>query len=175
MPAIAKLLKPITGFLFIGAMGILSCNGPSQKHPDRWKDLNKNNKLDIYEDTSQPVEARVNDLLGQMTLEEKAGMLFINGAKINEDGTIEDKPGKGMFAFVPNALKLITEKKMNHFNLWQVPGTKALATWYNGMQKFAEQTRLGIPLTIASDPRHAFSSSIFAMSSHGFSQWPEQL
>lgn len=140
-----------------------------------FRDLNKNGKLDPYEDRRQPVNIRVNDLLKQMTLEEKAGMLFINGAKVNEDGSIEDKPAKGMFAFVPNALPLITEKKMTHFNLWQVPDPKPLATWYNSMQKFAEQTRLGIPLTIASDPRHAFSSSIFSMGSHGFSQWPEQL
>jgi hypothetical protein len=44
------------------------------------------------------------------------------------------------------------------------------------MQRYVQDsTRLGIPITIASDPRHAFSSSIFAMSSKGFSQWPEQL
>lgn len=76
-----------------------------------FRDLNKNGKMDVYEDSKQPVEARVNDLLKQMTLEEKAGMMFINGAKVNEDGSIEDKPGKGMFAFVPNALPLIREKK----------------------------------------------------------------
>ena len=76
-----------------------------------FRDLNKNGKLDIYEDARQPVEARVNDLLGQMSLDEKAGMLFINGAKVNDDGSITDQPGKGMFAFVPNALGLIREKK----------------------------------------------------------------
>lgn len=36
-----------------------------------FKDLNRNGALDIYEDVRQPVEARVNDLLSQMTLEEK--------------------------------------------------------------------------------------------------------
>ena len=45
-----------------------------------FRDLNKNGKLDIYEDPRQPIEARVEDLLGQMTLAEKAGLLFINGA-----------------------------------------------------------------------------------------------
>ena len=58
-----------------------------------FRDLNKNGKLDIYEDPRQPTEARIEDLLAQMTLEEKAGMLFINGAVINEDGSIEEKPG----------------------------------------------------------------------------------
>jgi beta-glucosidase len=144
-------------------------NGPT------FRDLNKNGKLDIYEDPTQPVDARINDLLPQMTLEEKAGMMFINGARINDDGSLDEKPGQGMFAFAPTAPKLITEKKMTHFNLWAVPGTKPLATWYNNIQKYAENTRLGIPITIASDPRNAFSNSIFSMSANSFSQWPEQL
>ncbi len=140
-----------------------------------FRDLNKNGKMDVYEDKTQPVEARVNNLLSQMTLEEKAGMLFINGARINDDGSLEEKPAKGMFAFAPTAPKLMREKLMNHFNLWQVPGIHALATWYNNVQRLAESTRLGIPVTIASDPRHAFSSSIFAMAANGFSLWCEPL
>jgi beta-glucosidase len=141
-----------------------------------FRDLNKNGKLDVYEDIRQPVEARVEDLMKQMTLEEKAGMMFINGARINEDGSIEDKPGKGMFAFAPNAKKLMTEKKMNHFNLWAIPSVQALADWYNRMQRFAEDSsRLGIPITIASDPRNHFSNNIFALSASAFSQWCEPL
>jgi beta-glucosidase len=86
-----------------------------------YRDLNKNGKLDIYEDSKQPIDARIDDVLRQMTLEEKAGMMFINGAKVNEDGSIEDKPATGMFAFTPNGLKLMRDKKMNHFNLWAIP------------------------------------------------------
>jgi beta-glucosidase len=57
-----------------------------------FRDLNKNGKLDIYEDPRQPIEARVEDLLSQMTLEEKAGTMFIHGSVVNEDGSIEAKP-----------------------------------------------------------------------------------
>src|SRR5215469_4863608 len=92
-----------------------------------YRDLNKNGKLDVYEDRRQPVSARVDDLLKQMTLDEKAGMLFINGARVNDDGSITDKPGKGLFAFAPNALNLIRQDKMNHFNLWAVPAPATLA------------------------------------------------
>ncbi|HEX4372768.1 MAG TPA: glycoside hydrolase family 3 N-terminal domain-containing protein, partial [Puia sp.] len=141
-----------------------------------FRDLNKNGKLDVYEDSRQPIEARINDLLKQMTIEEKAGMMFINGARINDDGSIDDKPGKGMFAFAPNALKLMTVQKMNHFNLWAIPSVSSLAKWYNSMQKFAEDsTRLGIPITIASDPRNHFTNNIFALSAATFSQWCEPL
>ena len=141
-----------------------------------YRDLNKNGKMDVYEDKSQPIEKRIDDVLKQMTLEEKAGMMFINGARVNEDGSIEDKPATGMFAFAPNALKLIRDKKMNHFNFWAVPPPNVLAKWYNTMQKYVEDsTRLGIPITIASDPRNHFSSSIFAMTAVSFSQWCEPL
>ncbi len=141
-----------------------------------FRDLNKNGKLDVYEDTRQPVSARVNDLLGQMTLDEKAGMLFINGARINEDGSVEDRPATGMFAFAPNGLNLVKQKKMNHFNLWQVPSPAAMAKWYNAMQRYVQDsTRLGIPITIASDPRNHFSNNIFAMTANTFSQWCEPL
>ena len=132
--------------------------------------------MDVYEDKTQPIEKRVADILQQMTMEEKAGMMFINGARVNEDGSIEDKPAKGMFAFAPNGLKLMDEKKMNHFNLWQVPSAAMLVKWYNAMQKYAEEkTRLGIPITIASDPRNHFSGNIFAMAATDFSQWCEPL
>jgi beta-glucosidase len=140
-----------------------------------YRDLNKNGKMDVYEDPSQPVEKRVSDLLSQMTLEEKAATMFISGARINDDGSLDERPGTGMFAFAPTANKLINELKLNHINIWAAPPTKPLATWYNNVQKLAEGTRLGIPITIASDPRHYFSNNIFAMSANEFSQWPEQL
>lgn len=138
-----------------------------------YRDLNKNGKLDIYEDPRQPIEARVEDLLAQMTVEEKAGALFINGAVVNDDGSIEVKPetpGFGRFA-----LPQIIEQKMNHFNLWQIPSAQAVAVWNNNLQRFAEETRLGIPVTIASDPRSHFSNNIFAMRAADFSQWCETL
>src|SRR5205809_552496 len=143
---------------------------------ETFRDLNKNGKLDVYEDTRQSIEARINDVLSQMSIEEKAGMMFINGARVNDDGSIEDKPGTGTFSFAPNALKLVNEKKMNHFNLWAISSVDALARWYNSMQKYMEDsTRLGIPMTVASDPRNHFSNNIFAMSAATFSQWCEPL
>ena len=138
-----------------------------------FRDLNKNGRLDVYEDPRQPIEARVEDLLGQMTLEEKAGTLFINGSVINEDSSIEEKTGAPGFGGV--AAKQITDQKMNHFNLWQVPGAQVVAAWHNKLQRFAEGTRLGIPVTIASDPRNHFTRNIFSMAANEFPQWCETL
>ena len=169
-------MKRLLSLGFATVLFILFISFNYKPVPAIYRDLNKNGKMDVYEDKSQPIEKRINDLLGQMTLEEKAGTMFINGAKVNDDGSIEDKPASGMFAFVPNALRIIQGKKMNHFNLWAVPSPDALAKWYNSMQKYVEDsTRLGIPITIASDPRNHFSNQIFAMAAVGFSQWCEPL
>ncbi|MFN2440853.1 MAG: glycoside hydrolase family 3 protein, partial [Chitinophagaceae bacterium] len=64
---------------------------------------------------------------------------------------------------------------ITHFNFWTTPPIRELAMGVNAIQKAAENSRLGIPVTIYSDPRHYFSNNIFSMSSHGMSQWPEQL
>src|SRR5258705_13365446 len=125
--------------LIILTVAIISWTNYFLQKPS-YRDLNKNGRMDVYEDKTQPTEKRVADLLHQMTLEEKAGMMFINGARVNEDGSIEDKPALGLFAFVPNGVKLMKEKQMNHFNLWAVPSTASLAKWYNSMQKFAEDS-----------------------------------
>ena len=174
MPA-NKLLP--ASLVLLCAIAAASCNNTNTAGKETtYRDLNKNGKMDVYEDRTQPVSARVDDLLHQMTLEEKAGMLFINGARVNEDGSIEDKPAKGVFAFAPNALNLIRDKKMNHFNLWAIPSPASLAKWYNKMQQYEQDsTRLGIPITIASDPRNHFSNNVFAMSANTFSQWCEPL
>ncbi|MDF1676961.1 MAG: glycoside hydrolase family 3 N-terminal domain-containing protein [Vicingaceae bacterium] len=141
----------------------------------QFRDLNKNEKLDIYEDINQPIEERIDDLLSKMTLEEKAGMMFINGAPVSADGKPDGKeglegPGARMASVVENMDKL----KMTHFNIWSIPADPNIfAKWYNNTQQVAEKTRLGIPITIASDPRHHFSNTIFSMSAKGFAQFCE--
>ena len=149
-------------------------------HPKKvqYRDLNKNGKMDVYENSSAPIEKRVEDLISQMNLEEKAGQMFINGTRINPDGTIfhkEDVKLEGPAAQTPTPDVLIREKHMTHFNFWTTPAVRELAMGINAIQKVAEDERLGIPVSIASDPRHYFSNNIFSMTSNGFSQWPEQL
>jgi beta-glucosidase len=137
--------------------------------------LNKNGALDIYEDSSLPIEQRVDDLVSQMTVAEKAGLMFIYRAIVNEDASLDYLPGSGEQRHV--AVLNIEQHKMNHFNLWGIPDDLDMfARWYNNLQAFvAEETRLGIPVTIASDPRHHFSRSLFSFAEGGFSQFPEAL
>lgn len=143
----------------------------------QFRDLNGNGELDIYEDPSKSIELRIDNILSQMTLEEKAGMMFIHGAPVSEDALPDGKVGlEGISARLPSVAENITDRKMTHFNIWSIPTDLDIyAKWYNATQQFAEKTRLGIPITIASDPRHHFSNNIFSMSAAGFSQFCETL
>jgi hypothetical protein len=59
-------------------LALLGDAAPILKHGDyRYRDLNKNGELDPYEDTRLTVNERTENLLGQMTLLEKTGTMFI--------------------------------------------------------------------------------------------------
>ncbi|NQU88279.1 MAG: glycoside hydrolase family 3 protein, partial [Mariniphaga sp.] len=121
-----------------------------------FRDLNKNGKLDIYEDSRAELNSRVNDLTNQMNLEEKSGLMFITMAAMNSDGSLSNKislTNPFSWALESNA-SMVAKKKMNHFNTMQAPSPEAMIDWNNNIQKLAERTRLGIPVTIATDPRH---------------------
>ena len=136
-----------------------------------FRDLNKNGKLDPYEDPRCPIDERVEDLLQQMMLEEKAGMMFQAMIGMNKDGTILEKTGMWP---LPQTSDMIARRLMNHFNTLQGSDPRHMAEWHNRIQKLAEQTRLGIPITISTDPRHAFSNNPLAgMMAGSFSQFPE--
>ena len=128
-----------------------------------FRDLNKNGELDAYEDIRVNVEDRVEDLLGQMTLEEKAGSMFINFTTVSADGDLSES----VSFFEPQSLvfasnsELLVAKKMNHFSLGvAVDDVSAFAAWANALQGAAERTRLGIPVTLATDPRHGVTTAV---------------
>lgn len=144
----------------------------------QYRDLNKNGVMDQYENPDAPVAERVRDVLSQMNLEEKAGMMFINMIGTLPDGSLQERPTpSNPFTFmIPTNSEMIVRRHMNHFNIMQSHDPAAMAAWYNGVQNLAERTRLGIPITIASDPRHSFPSSEAAsMFAGDFSVWPEPL
>jgi beta-glucosidase len=136
-----------------------------------YRDLNKNGRLDPYEDPRLPIEERVEDLLGQLTLEEKAGLLFHTVIGMNPDGTLSE--GGGDIPMEPTT-ELVRRKLINHFNVLYTAAPRQMAQWYNRLQELAQETRLGIPVTISSDPRHGFSTNpATSFMAGAFSQWPE--
>ena len=149
----------------------------------KFRDLNKSGKLDIYEDTQADLDARIDDLVSRMTLEEKAGMMFITMIGMNDDGSPMDLPVFStnmmglLFSFIlPPASEMLALKKMNNFNIIHAHDAKILARFNNNVQKLAERSRLGIPVTIATDPRHGTQNNPgAALFTPAFSQWPSSL
>jgi len=138
----------------------------------QFRDLNKNGKLDVYEDPRQPIAARVEDLLAQMTLVEKVGMLFQPMITSTEAGDLVEE--KQVFpSFLPTSA-LVVGRQIKHFNIVSSISPRLMARWYNRLQKMAERTRLGIPVSISSDPRHSAQVNLgAAIETAGFSRWPD--
>ncbi|MEV5969109.1 glycoside hydrolase family 3 N-terminal domain-containing protein [Streptomyces sp. NPDC051921] len=127
-----------------------------------------------YQDPTRPVPERVEDLLARMTLEEKAGQLFHSMLTMNPDGTPVTETDGSLLPFTTP--ELIVERGLTHFNLLGSHGPREMAEWHNAIQEMAAGTRLGIPVSLSTDPRHAFTDNIGASFNAGaFSAWPEAL
>jgi beta-glucosidase len=143
----------------------------------RYRDLCGTGRMEPYEDPRLPVEDRVADLLARMTLPEKAGLLFHTMLRAVPDGLWE--PGPECDDIPHDVLatrRLITVAHINHFNAAPRIPPLQYARWQNRVQSLAAQTRLGIPVTLSSDPVHGFTDNpATAMASTTFSRWPEPL
>jgi beta-glucosidase len=110
-----------------------------------------------YRDPSLPIEDRVERLLAQMTVPEKAGLFFHSMISIGPDGEL----GEGNPAFgIPSPDDLVAGRHINHFNLLgPLLDPTVAASWHNKLQELAASTRLGIPVTMSTDPRHSFTDN----------------
>ncbi|MGE0104322.1 MAG: glycoside hydrolase family 3 protein [Blastocatellales bacterium] len=152
-----------------------------------FKDLNKNGRLDVYEDWRRPIEDRVNDLVAQMTVEEKAGLMVGPTLPMGPGGSPSEQPGYGSNPFNPGGpitlntpgttdalLRRHIRQFINRENV--APGT--MATWLNAVQQIAEGSRLGTPVLFVTNPRNHYGArAAFGMIEAGnaFSQWPGTL
>ena len=140
-----------------------------------FRDLNKNNILDAYEDHRLDSKVRTEDLLKKMTLEEKVGQMFHPPFTLNPDIWM-------LIYEIAIRGNRLTESQIlfdniSHFNLYGNPSPENLAKEINNFQRVASKTRLGIPVTISSDPIHEVpkGGGVASFSVDGFSKWPSQL
>lgn len=139
----------------------------------RFKDLNQNGYLDPYEDWRLSAEERARDLISRMTLEEKAGVMMHGTAPSAADTS---GVGRGARYDLERASEMIGGMKVNTFITRLGGDPQLLAEENNKLQEIAERTRLGIPVTISTDPRNHFQYIVGASVSAGaFSTWPETL
>ena len=155
--------------LYLGTRGvpIIEQNGL------RFKDLDGNGILDPYEDWRLDPDARARDIVARMTLEEKAGAMM-HGTAATAGGV--GPPGAGGAYDTTANRALIDSAKVTSMITRLGGDATSLATQNNLLQEIGEHTRLGIPLTISTDPRNHFQYVPGAsVRSDEFSQWPEPL
>ncbi|NBA78717.1 beta-glucosidase [Emticicia sp. ODNR4P] len=157
---------------------------------DGWafKDLNKNGKLDKYEDWRLPVDVRAKDLATKMSVEQIAGLMLYSGHQSLParpmgyfSGTYNGKPykeGETDPSDMTDQQKSFLEKdNLRHVLLTTVKSPEVAAKWNNKMQAFVESTALGVPANNSSDPRHGTLASAEYNAAAGgtISMWPGSL
>ncbi|MES3034784.1 MAG: glycoside hydrolase family 3 N-terminal domain-containing protein [Gemmatimonadota bacterium] len=137
----------------------------------RFRDLNRNGTLEPYEDWRLASSVRAADLVGRMTLEEKAGAA-VHGTAPSGGGPM----GGGRTYDSTAAIAQMLTRHVNSVITRLAIPPAAFAAQNNQLQAIAERARLGIPLTISTDPRSHFQVVVGASNTgSGFSQWPETL
>lgn len=173
--ALAMIVAPATVTAQHAAQPNLGTRGVPLLTRDglRFKDLNRSGAVEPYEDWRLTPEQRARDLVARMTLEEKAGAMMHGTAR-----STGARGGVGMGARYDTSAnrELIDRARVNSMITRRSGDPSLLAAEHNALQAIAEATRLGIPLTISTDPRNHFQYVAGATVAPGqFSQWPEAL
>lgn len=123
-----------------------------------WIDFNKNSVMDVFEDPSQPVDKRVEDLLSQMTLDEKScqmATLYGYGRVLKDE---MPAPNWKNEIWKDGIANIDEELSSNHLKTqYSFPYSKH-AEAINTIQKwFVEETRLGIPVDFTNEGIHGLT------------------
>ena len=161
-----------------------------------FKDLNKNGTLDVYEDWRAPVEDRVADLLGQMTLDEKAGTLGFGGiggkngitvTQMSKDDLSTGQTGvafisvdsehmtneEDVFVTVDDVLYCSVPYQIKTMNMTTMIAAMTGTPYdqlnvLNKIQSIAEENRLGIPVVFSGDRSYNTWGGMVDMAHYAF-------
>ena len=145
-----KLLLSLSVLL---CTGLQAGNSPGNIYKKDWIDFNKNGEKDVYEDPSAPLEARVANLLSQMTLEEKTcqmATLYGSGRVLKDSLPTEAwsteiwKDGIANIDEQANGLGTFGSA-LSYPYVNSVRNRQAIQRW------FVENTRLGIPVDFTNE------------------------
>lgn len=123
-----------------------------------------------------PADNRVDALLARMSIEEKVGSLLVARIVTGAGGTLwEGTDKESRFGF-SSTTELIRDRYVTHVTLMNPASVAELACWGRDIRRLAASTRLGIPVSVASDPVHGRSRNRdVAMSGGGFTVLPEPI
>ena len=154
-----------------------------------FKDLNRNDSLDAYEDWRLSAQERAADLASQLSIEEIAGLMLYSGHQAvpmvprmgygasNYDGKPYEESGAKASALSDDQKKFLRDDHLRAVLVTAVEGPDIAAEWNNNMQAFVEGLDHGIPVNTSSDPRHeAKATTEFNAGAGGqISLWPTSL
>ncbi len=172
---------PVLGYASTSGVKILAVNGLA------FKDLNKNGKLDKYEDWRLSADERAKDLASQMSIEQIAGLMLysrhqaIPAARGFFAGTYGGKSfadsGAKPYDLSDQQKEFLTKDNLRHVLITSVQSPEVAAQWNNLAQALTESIGLGIPANNSSDPRHGTvaSAEFNAGAGGNISMWPPSL
>ncbi|MEP6611527.1 MAG: glycoside hydrolase family 3 N-terminal domain-containing protein [Mucilaginibacter sp.] len=173
---------PTLGYSTTSGVKILTVDGFS------FKDLNKNGKLDKYEDWRLTVDERAKDLASKLSVEQIAGLMLYSAHQAIPAmpgpmgaATYNGKPfpqsGAKASDLTDQQKAFLINDNLRHVLVTSVQSPAVAAQWNNNVQALVEGSGFGIPANNSSDPRHGTNSGVEYTAGAGgkISQWPDQL
>src|SRR2546428_2102621 len=137
---------------------IISFSQQNNIYHTGWIDFNKNGKMDVYEDKSQPINKRIDDLISQMSLNEKScqmATLYGYGRVLKDEMPTAEWKNQVWKDGIANIDEDLSSQKVK--TEYSFPYSKH-AEAINTIQKwFIEETRLGIPVDFTNEGIHGLT------------------
>lgn len=153
-----------------------------------FKDLNRDGKLDKYEDWRLPPKDRAVDLASKMTIEQIAGLMLYSKHQsvpstnqrfqlCTYEGKSYAQSGARASDLTDQQIEFLTKDNLRHILLTTVESPETAALWNNNVQALLEGIGLGIPANNSSDPRHGgdFTKEYNAGAGGNISIWPPEI
>jgi len=154
----------------------------------KFKDLNKNGKLDKYEDWRLSADERAKDLASKMSVEQIAGLMLYSRHQAlpapadgyragHYNGKVFAESGSKPWQLTDEQKLFLKDDNLRHVLITSVETPEIAALWNNQMQAFVEGIGLGIPSNTSTDPRHTanVTSEFNAGAGGTISMWPDGL
>ena len=153
-----------------------------------FKDLNRDGRLDKYEDWRLPYEERAKDLAHQLSIDEIAGLMLYSshqsipavsggmGASTYNGKSFEES-GAHAYDLTDAQKNFLSKDNVRHVLVTKVESPSVAARWNNNVQELTEGTGHGIPVNNSSDPRNGTTATTeYNLGAGGsISLWPGQL
>lgn len=172
-------------------LGYSPTSGVKLLHVDglTFKDLNRNGRLDVYEDWRRSYEERARDLAHQLSTEEIAGLMLYSAHQAipmakgkafsvaHYGGKAYEESGADAGALTDEQKAFLKDDHLRAVLITSVESPAVAARWNNNAQAFVEGLDHGIPMNTSSDPRHESTANAEFNAGAGgqISLWPSSL